>query len=128
MRVYKLFVILLLGLVTSVSTPMAWASSGVAHRPEAASSSTEDFNKNLAMAGSAVLGALLASGTVGLVSAVSMMSEGVGFAEAMEGGARLSLPMTFLSAALGVMFAQDWVLHTLVSFRSGETQKAEDHH
>ncbi|CAK0758640.1 conserved exported hypothetical protein [Gammaproteobacteria bacterium] len=82
---------------------------------------SENFNKNLAMLGAGVLGVVLASGTVGLISSSTMMYEGAGFAEAMESGAGLSLPLVLLSAVLGGVFGQDFVQRNIHALNaSGE--------
>lgn len=76
-----------------------------------------NLNKNLAVLGAGALGVVLASGAVGLFSASNMMIEGAAFADAMESGAGLALPVALLSAVLGVVFGQDLVLRNIQDFR-----------
>jgi hypothetical protein len=104
---YKLLMVILLSL--SFSFPAMGAS---------AEAPSDNFNKNLAMLGGGVLGIVLASGAVGLVSSGTLMYEGAAVADAMEAGAGLSLPVTFLSAVLGAVFAQDFVLRNIRDFNS----------
>ncbi|CAK0756410.1 conserved membrane hypothetical protein [Gammaproteobacteria bacterium] len=106
---YKLLAVVLLSLTFSVSA--LGASTPTA-------SNKENFNKNLAMVGGGVLGVVLASGLVGLASASTMMYEGAGFADAMESGTGLALPMAALSAILGAVFGQDMVLRNINSINS----------
>lgn len=109
---YKLIMIVLLSL--SFSIPAMGASPGT-------HTQTDTFNKNLAILGGGALGIVLASGAVGLVSSGSLMYEGAAVADALEAGAGLSLPVTFLSAILGAVFAQDFVLRNIQDFNaSGE--------
>jgi len=102
---YKLLVVFLLSI--SLMIPVHGAEIQIAHN------APDTYNKNLAMVGAGMLGILLASGAIGLINSGTMMYEGAGFAEAMEGGAGLSLPMTFLTAVLGAVFAQDFVLRNI---------------
>ncbi len=67
------------------------------------------LNKSLTLVGSGLLGVVLASGAIGLVSAGSMMIEGTGFADALESGAGLALPVALLSGVLGIVFGQEMV-------------------
>jgi len=83
----------------------------------------ENSSKNLAIVGAGMLGILLASGAVGLANSLTLMAEGGGFAEALESGAGLPLPVALLSAVLGVVFTQDFVarnIHNLGLSHSGE--------
>ena len=114
----KLFAVILLGLIWSV--PMAASATSFSASHDAAAHSGSDMNRNLALVGGGLLGLLLASGAVNLISAGLMISEGTGIAEAMEAGAGLSMPLTVLSAVLGAVFGQEYVLHYINSFRSGE--------
>ena len=98
----KIVAVILLSLAFSVSALGATKESDNAN-----------LNKSLSMVGGGVLGVVLASGAIGLVSAGSMLYEGSAFADAMESGAGLSVPLTFLSAILGAVFAQDLVLRNV---------------
>lgn len=77
-----------------------------------------DPNYNLSLIGGGVLGMLLASGTVGILSTISMTLEGAGVAEAMEAGAGLTMPVAVLSAILGAFFAQEYVLKAINEFQA----------
>ncbi|KOR29366.1 hypothetical protein TI04_08815 [Achromatium sp. WMS2] len=78
-----------------------------------------ETNQNLAIVGGGLVGLLVASGAAGLISSSVMMLEGAGVAEAIEAGAGLTMPVAVLSAILGGMFAQEFVLRTIESLRSG---------
>ena len=113
---YKLLAVILLSL--SLSVPALGAEP---HQPM---SSSENFNKNLAMLGGGMLGIVLASGAIGLASSGAMMFEGAGFAEAMESGAGLTMPVVFLTTALGAVFGQDFVLRNIHNYSAGASEPA----
>ncbi|CAK0775467.1 conserved membrane hypothetical protein [Gammaproteobacteria bacterium] len=107
----KLLAVVLLMLTFSFSALGAPAAHAAQNR--------DDLNKNLALVGGGMLGVVLASGAVGLISASSMMYEGAGFAEALESGAGLSLPVGLLTAVLGAVFGQDFVLRNINNYSAG---------
>jgi len=115
---YKLFIVLLLALSFSMPSFGTEPVHGSGNAGNVGNSA--NFNKNLAMVGAGAFGLVLASGAVGLFSATSMMVEGSAFADAMESGAGLSLPVTLLSAVLGAVFGQDLVLRNIQNFRASE--------
>lgn len=118
---YKLFAIMLLGLIWTLPLTAAQSHSG-AHDTEIHAGN--ETNRNLALVGGGLLGVLLASGAVNLISAGAMMAEGTGFAEAMEAGAGLSMPLTLLTAVLGVIFGQDFVLGQINAYQAGGHQSS----
>lgn len=85
-----------------------------------------DPNYNLSLIGGGVLGILLASGAVGILSTISMTLEGAGITEAMEAGAGLTMPLAVLSAILGGFFAQEYVLQNINKIQA-TVQKGGDH-
>jgi hypothetical protein len=116
---YKLLGVVLLTLIFSLPASAASAPPhGESDKAEA--STTDGLNKNLALVGGGLLGIILVSGAASLISVGSMMFEGAGFTEAMESGLGLSLPITVLSAILGAVFAQDFVLRNLNSLNLSE--------
>ncbi|CAK0761058.1 membrane hypothetical protein [Gammaproteobacteria bacterium] len=107
--------------VSKIEAVSATVSAAVPAKAEGAAA--EEFNKNMAMVGGGALGILLASGVAGLLSSGSMMFEGAAFSEAMEAGAGLSLSMTFLSAVLGAVFAQDMALRVINAYNAKDLSK-----
>jgi hypothetical protein len=113
---YKLIIAMLLSL--SLSLPVAAAEGhGGARGTEAAG--RQDMNRNLSLIGGGLVGLLVAAGLVNLMSAGAMLYEGAGFTEAMETGAGLSIPVTVLSAVLGAVLAQDFVLRNIEAYQAG---------
>ena len=81
------------------------------------------LSKDFALVGGAVLGLVVASGLVGLVNAGSMISGGSAIADALEGGAGLTMPMALLGAALGGVFGQETVLRNINWLTGAEAAK-----
>ncbi len=102
-----LFAAVLLSLL--VALPVAAEAQTHASAPHAQSG----LNKDLALVGGGVLGLVVASGVVGLVNAGTMIYGGTAIADALEGGAGLSMPLALLGVALGAVLGQETVLRNL---------------
>lgn len=113
---YRLIAVILLGLSLSVSTVDA-ATHGTEAVAHGAVSSADETNKNMAMVGGGLLGILLASGAVGLISASTMVLEGAAIGEALEAGAGLPMSLAVLSAILGSLLTQEFVLEQITAFQ-----------
>ncbi len=114
-RMKKMLAIIVLGLVCSLPALGATTARESGENP--------DLHKTLSMVGGGLLGVELASGAIGVLSASSMMYEGAAFADAMESGAGLSLPLTLLSAVLGGVFGQELVMRNLNALTGGESAR-----
>lgn len=89
------------------------AALGAETRPPAAkpvAEASSGLPPVLALIGGGVIGVVLAAGVVNLGSAALMLVEGAGFAEALEAGASLPLPVAALSLVLGGLFGRDLFL------------------
>ncbi|KOR29907.1 hypothetical protein TI03_01060 [Achromatium sp. WMS1] len=119
---YRVFIVILLSLCFSVSVVKAASthhSSGVA---------ADNNNKNLAMIGGGLLGLLLASGAVGLISTSTMVLEGAAITDALEAGAGLPMSLAVLSAILGALFTQDHILNEINAYQEHRAAKAAAAH
>jgi len=117
-----LVAVILLGLMVGVSF-----SADAQTRPATKKTETHApsaVNRNLALIGGGVLGMVLASGAINLVTAGSMMYQGAAIAEALEAGAGLSIPVALLAGTLGALFGQDIVLTALKPAAAGEAPHA----
>jgi hypothetical protein len=121
---YKLLAIILLGLSLSISTTAGASAPHGAAGTNGAASASDDTNKNLAMIGGGLLGMLLASGAVGLISTGTMVLEGTAIADAIEAGAGLPMSLAVLSAILGALFTQDAVLEQINAFQKHRANTA----
>ena len=83
------------------------AQTHPSHKTESAAPAV--LPHDVAMVGGAVLGLVMASGIVGMVNAGSMIYGGAAFADALEGGANLAVPMALLGVVVGAVLGADTV-------------------
>jgi len=96
--------------------------------PHHSGTANNDNNKNLAMLAGGLLGILLASGAVGLISTSTMIFEGAAITEAIEAGAGLPMSLAVLSAILGALFTQDHILKEINAYQEHRANKAATAH
>ena len=125
----RLVAVIALGLVLAGPLSAGAQTRPDPHKTEAhAPAKTEShgasaFNRNLALLGGGLLGVVLASGAINIAMAGSMMYQGVAVAEALEGGAGLTMPIALLAGALGALFGQEPVLALLAPAEAGDHPK-----
>ena len=118
-----LFAAVLLSLLIGLPAASdAQTRAAAPHKQESAGHS-QGLTKDLALVGGAVLGLVVASGVVNLVNAGTMIYGGTAIADALEGGAGLTMPMALLGVALGAVLGQETVLRNINWAMGGESAK-----
>ncbi|CAK0749050.1 exported hypothetical protein [uncultured Gammaproteobacteria bacterium] len=98
--------------IATLAVAILWSPVSVqadAHaRPARAVENTKPSSASaLAWLVGGLVGVVLASGSIGIIQAVTMMAEGAEVMEALEARAALTPPITVLGAVLGAVFIPD---------------------